>query len=220
MKLFKLKEFFADRYNAVPLAVSHDRLGNNVNELIATGLSDETEYLIEVLFAADTDDLEEKAQIECLIATMQVRIANSRSDFVCLKKRLNDLKAKHDLQSYPQVLSYDNLVDKGKHVLMVASNSKDTTLKPARYEIEIKDENAQLEVTIEGSDHFYGTTLQIIPEEKDDSSRSSAEKMANLLKKIYGSRDALPADRISSPKHMTKFLFSNVSPGRYIVRLH
>ena len=38
-----------------------------------------------MVFTADADDFEDKAQVECLIATMQVKIANSKSEYVCLK---------------------------------------------------------------------------------------------------------------------------------------
>jgi len=76
-------------------------------------------------------------------------------------------------------------------------------------------------VTIEGSDHFYGATLQIIPEEHDDeTSPSLGRGLGNLMSRVFGKLHALPADRISSPKHMTKFMYRNLNPGKYIVKLH
>jgi len=78
------------------LAISHNRLGHNVQELVATDLSHKSEYTILVVFAADADDFEDKAQVECLVATMQVKIANSKSEYVCLKDEssLKKLKQK------------------------------------------------------------------------------------------------------------------------------
>lgn len=93
LRMYRLKEFERDHgESATPIAVSHDRLGNNVQEMIADGLSDREEYAIHVIFASDEDDFHQKASLECLIATMQVKIANSKSDFVCLNTRLDKLQ--------------------------------------------------------------------------------------------------------------------------------
>lgn len=54
----------------------------------------------------------------------------------------------------PAGLSYTNIVEKGVHMNMVAAD-KDAP----RFSIEVKDDNSDLEVTIEGSNHFYGATL-------------------------------------------------------------
>jgi len=59
-----------------------------MHELVTTKLSSSKSYSIQILFADDPDDMEVKAEIECLKATMQVKIANSDSEFVCLKKDL------------------------------------------------------------------------------------------------------------------------------------
>jgi len=76
-KLYVKDEFLADRENAKPLATSHDKLGNNVHELVARDLDHRKTYTIEIIYAEDPDDFEVKAQIECLIATMDVKIATS-----------------------------------------------------------------------------------------------------------------------------------------------
>lgn len=86
---------------------------------------------------------------------MQVKIANSKSDFVCLTERLESLKAKHDSQTYPLALSHTSAQEKGKHILMAAKHSSGS-VSAANYIIEIKEDNTDLEVTIEGSDHLYG----------------------------------------------------------------
>mmetsp|Transcript_26958 Transcript_26958/g.33486 ORF Transcript_26958/g.33486 Transcript_26958/m.33486 type:complete len:142 (+) Transcript_26958:329-754(+) len=123
VKLYKKADFEHDREGSVPLAVSHDRLGNNVHEMVAADLSHKEEYLIHVIFASDADDFQEKSQLECLIATMQVKIANSNDDFVCLNKRGQKLIAKHDSQTYPLTLSHQTAAEKGKHMLMASKTN-------------------------------------------------------------------------------------------------
>lgn len=61
--------------------------------MVAEDLHHTEVYSIHVIYASDSDDFEEKAALACLVATMQVKISNSNTDFVCLKERLNSLKA-------------------------------------------------------------------------------------------------------------------------------
>ena len=106
---------------------------------------------------------------------MQVKIANSQSEYRCLSSTLANWQTKLSKQENSIDLSYKNLPDKGKHVFMVGSTGKrggqNLQLKPTSIELVIKDENTDLEVTIEGSDHFYGSTIMIesIDEIDDDS---------------------------------------------------
>ena len=86
-----------DQDEAEPLLVSHNLLGHSVQELVAKDLSHKVEYTILVIFAADSDDFEDKSQIECLIATMQVKIANSKSEYVCLKDTATLSKTKQKI---------------------------------------------------------------------------------------------------------------------------
>ena len=120
MKLFEM-EGRAIPVDGKPVAVSHAHLGNNVQELVGSRLKANTNYAILVLFAEDADDLEDMSEIECFEATMQVKIANSGSEFRCLQKGLDNWKAKLDKQADSFLLSYNKLEDKGKHVLMTNS---------------------------------------------------------------------------------------------------
>ena len=221
IRMYRFKEFERDHgESATPIAVSHDRLGNNVQEMIADGLSDHEEYAIHVIFASDEDDFHQKASLECLIATMQVKIANSKSDFVCLTTRLDKLQEKHDKQVYPTILSYEKAADKGKHILMAARNSASGFAK--QYTIEIKDDDTDLEVTIEGSDHFYGAKLLIQSNDKDTDSSSANDHgrgMNSILAHVFGSKNTLSADSVTSPKHMTKYLYRGMAAGTYTVRM-
>ena len=87
----------------------------------------------------------------------------------------------------------------------------------------IKDDNTDLEITIEGSDHFYGSTIMVESiDEVDDGSSSSTDSdrgLGNTMKKIFGNRQALEPAQITSPKHMTKLRYMDLSPGKYMVRL-
>ena len=120
MKLYEM-EGRAVPVDSKPVAISHAHLGNNVQELVGVKLKANTNYAILVLFAEDADDLEEKSEVECFEATMQVKIANSGSEFRCLHKGLDDWKAKLDKQADSFLLSYNKLEDKGKHILMTNS---------------------------------------------------------------------------------------------------
>ena len=62
--------------------------------------------------------------IECLQATMSVKIANSKSEYTCLRTSLSDWQDKIEKQPTSYELSYKKLADKGKHVNMVGSNAK------------------------------------------------------------------------------------------------
>ena len=56
----------------------------------------------------------------------------------------------------------------------------------------IKDENTDLEVTIEGSDHLYGSLLQITPVDEDNSSESniaSDRGMGEMMMKVFGNKN-------------------------------
>ena len=151
---------------------------------------------------------------------MQVKIANSGTDFVCLKERLSTLQARHDAQTYPATLSYKTAIEKGKHMLMSATKLKSSDERH-KYTIEIKDENSDLEVTIEGSDHLYGSRLTITPHTADFDSKydENGRSMGKLLNHIFGAKNSLKATHIASPKHMTKYSFRNVPVGTYTVHL-
>ena len=43
--------------------------------------------------------------------------------------------------------------------------------------------------------------------------------MGGLLGRVFGDRHALEPAHITSPKHMTKYRFLGVSPGKYRVRI-
>ena len=146
-----------------------------------------TNYAIVVLFTSDADDLEEKSEIDCLEATMTVKIANSRSEYTCLRNSLSDWQDKLEKQSTSYDLSYKVLADKGKHVNMVASNNgkqnNDSKLKATVVDLVIKEDNTDLEVTIEESDHLFGALIQIYSlDEDDDGSNSSTDSDRGLGK--------------------------------------
>ena len=94
---------------------------------------------------------------------MSVKIANSRTEYTCLKNSLNDWKDKIEKQATSYELSYKVLADKGKHINMVGSNGKMTNdnnkLRATTIDLVIKEENSDLEVTIEESDHLYGSLI-------------------------------------------------------------
>ena len=58
-----------------PLYQSHEKLGNNLQELIAKKLKAGKEYVI-LLHFGDEDE-EEQAYDECMFATLEVKIATS-----------------------------------------------------------------------------------------------------------------------------------------------
>ena len=93
-KLYLAKDFERDRESAQPLAISHDKLGNGVHEMVASGLSPKQTYIIDVLFASSPEDFEAKSLTECLIATMQVKIASSKSEYVCRRQGIKELRQK------------------------------------------------------------------------------------------------------------------------------
>ena len=104
-------------------------------------------------------------------------------------------------------------------MLMVPRNSKNGSVTPATYLIEIKDDNTDLEVTIEGSDHLYGSKLVMASVDKDTDAGSgdgNDRGMGKLLGHIFGSKNILSADSISSPKHMTKYLFRGIPSWRCV----
>lgn len=156
------------------------------------------------MFADDPDDMEMKAEIECLQATMQVKIANSGSEYRCLNKQLDKMKKKVDDQESLFTLSYKmTSAEKGKHILMSAK-SRSTKIKQQNTQIEIKEDSTDLEVTIEESDHLYGSRLIIIPVDQDDTSQASSDNdrgMGRTMGKVFGNKNALETTHITSPKH-------------------
>lgn len=82
-----------------------------------------------------------------------------------------------------------NMVASHRH-----SRQDNTTLKQTKLEIEIADENTDLEVTIEGSDHLYGEIIQIyqaIEEDESQLSNDSDRGLGKMMNKIFGKRTAL-----------------------------
>jgi len=91
-------------------------------------------------------------------------------------------------------------------------------LKPTDAEIEIVDENTDLEITVEGSDHLYGSVMYLTPKDHDDITKDNdgdERGMSMLLGKVLGNRHVIQPVHISSPKHMTKFRYINLTPGKY-----
>ena len=85
---------------------------------------------------------------------------------------------------------------KNKQQLSMVTALSGGKLKAPKFEIEIMDQNTDLEVTIEGSNHLYGATIQIKPEEDEDHddvfSRDGTDRgMTSLIDRIYGDRYAL-----------------------------
>ena len=64
-----------DLEDAKPIGQSHNKLGNNINELVARNLRAGTSYAIQVLFADEEDDQE--AFDECTHGTLDVKMASS-----------------------------------------------------------------------------------------------------------------------------------------------
>lgn len=106
---------------------------------------------------------------------------------------------------------------------MVAATKQDRRgkLSAPKYEIEITQDDSDLEVSIEGSDHLYGSVLQIISEEHDDegTSSDSGRGMFKFLSKVLGDKHVIQPAHISVIKHMTKLRYMGLSAGKYIVRL-
>lgn len=96
VKLYLESDFKRDQDTAQPLAISHDKLGNNMHELVASDLSSSKTYIIDVIYASSEYDFEQKSEMECLVAVMQVKIASSKSEYRCLTKGLDALKTKLD----------------------------------------------------------------------------------------------------------------------------
>ena len=61
IKIFDKADLDHDWESAQPLAISHDRLGNNIHEVVAKDLKTDRTYMIEVIFAEEPDDFAEKA---------------------------------------------------------------------------------------------------------------------------------------------------------------
>ena len=115
------EEAFEEDPDSQPIAVSHGRLGNNVGELVARGLKANEGYVIRLLYAEDPDDFEEKSTMECLMATLQVKVTSSDSEYRCLSEAsLKGMQAKIDSQTLPASLDLRTLADRGKHLLMVS----------------------------------------------------------------------------------------------------
>jgi len=132
------------------------------------------------------------------------------------------IQEKVNSQSENILLSYKKLADKGKHLNMVSAYDKKNKVKAPKFVIEIADEGTDLEVTIEGSDHLYGSTIQIIPEDHagvDLESNGSFRGLKEIISKVFGNTAALAPAHVSSPKHMTKYRFMDLVPGRYVVHL-
>ena len=139
VKLYHEEEFEEDP-ESQPIAISHNRLGNDVGELVARNLDPKKGYVIRLLYAEDPDDFEEKSTMECLMATLQVKIASSDSEYRCLSDTsVKEMQSKVDSQTLPAVLDHTKIADKGKHLLMVASTKSDRRgkLTPPKYEIDI-----------------------------------------------------------------------------------
>ena len=139
VKLYHEEEFEEDP-ESQPIAISHNRLGNDVGELVARNLDSKKGYVIRLLYAEDPDDFEEKSTMECLMATLQVKIASSDGEYRCLSDTsVKEMQSKVDSQTLPAVLDHTKIADKGKHLLMVASTKSDRRgkLTPPKYEIDI-----------------------------------------------------------------------------------
>ena len=77
-------------------------------------------------------------------------------------------------------------------------------------------------VTIEGSDHLFGSIIQVTPEDSahiDKDSTGSKRGMKPLVLKVFGNTNALVPASITSPTHMTKYHFMALSAGRYVVHM-
>lgn len=107
---------------------------------------------------------------------------------------------------------------------MVSAMDKRSDVKAPIYTLVISEENTDMEVTIEGSNHLFGSRIQLIPEDqmdmiKEATSLSAGRAKRDLLKRVLGNSGAIVPAHISSPKHMTKYRFMDLEPGRYVVRL-
>ena len=92
-----------------------------MGELVARGLKANEGYVIRLLYAEDPDDFEEKSTMECLMATLQVKVTSSDSEYRCLSEAsLKGMQAKIDSQTLPASLDLRTLADRGKHLLMVS----------------------------------------------------------------------------------------------------
>ena len=69
---------------------------------------------------------------------------------------------------------------------------------------------------------MYGARIKIAENTHDFDSKQddpAGRGMHTLLGHIWGGKNTLEADSISSPKHMTKYMFRNVPVGTYSVHL-
>lgn len=175
--------------------------------------------MILIVFAEGDEDFEMKSSTSCLQATLQVKVANSDGEFACLDQNSSETKKRLDSMTKSLSLSYQTVIEKGKHLTMVAHNSMKVSVP--EYIIEIKDENTDLEVTIEETDHLFGATIKLIPidtvSDSDISQVSTSRGMPNLLDKVFGKLNVLEPARLSSPKHMTKLHYQNLGPGKFKV---
>ena len=78
VKLYKKTQFDTPE-TSVAISNSHNKLGENIHELVAKGLNPGTEYVISLIFD-DEDDDEGYSSSQCTEAQMQVRIASSNDD--------------------------------------------------------------------------------------------------------------------------------------------
>jgi len=58
-----------------------------------------------------------------------------------------------------------------------------------------------------------------VEEEDVEASSDSDRGMGGMMQKVFGNKNSLTPTHISSPKHMTKMRFMNLSQGKYSVRL-
>jgi len=58
IQLYKKADFEFDREEAAPIFISHDRLRNNLHEMVAENLKHTETYIIHIIFAGDDDDFE------------------------------------------------------------------------------------------------------------------------------------------------------------------
>ena len=74
------------------MALSHDRLGNNVHELAIANLKTDRSYIIELVFneASEMDNYSDVEMVaDCTIAFLYVKIGDTTTENTCIDKSEN-----------------------------------------------------------------------------------------------------------------------------------
>ena len=214
VQIYKKNELANNKENATPIFSSHNKLGENIHELVAKELSSQVDYVV-VLIYSDEEDAEGFSTSQCTEAQMQIRIASTRDNAEgCVTGSLNSLT-----EGLPTSVTLDpgNYGPKSGKDLQMVSDFRRASRRQAHgapiYTVELTSDDQDLEIVVDHSDILYGVNIILI-----DKQAEEINDRADLRKVLGDDQGILKPHMTVNTKHQTKWVYNGLDKGKYIVR--